>query len=557
MDNSTVEAFARLYRGFDKKSGRYQQKGLVEGKQKIDGKAWTTDGAPTLDDFARHLSGKMPSIGVVPLRDDDTCNFGALDIDVYDLDLEALAKKIKDMPLFLTRSKSSGAHLWLFVENAIPAKDMIAALQNYAGALGFAGCEIFPKQSTRGGEEDIGNWINLPFFGDTRTALIYDSKQDKCIDLNLDQFLKIVSLYNQGTVEEILSHSKRAAKREKRTATAPLFSDGPPCNVSALLRHADGDLDLEGSRNHFMFNLGVYLTRRFETMDEVADVLNQINRGQFVLEHVRAKGEAPELVKIPAIGLPDKEVAGTIMKSLAKKEYNYKCRECPMSNLCQRALCKSRPFGVDKNKADMDFDFGALTKVKADKPYYYLTVGDSRVKFKNIDELTTQKSFINKIAEATNFMMQTMSNSEFAGMINSVLNDEKRIDVEPPQDVNDISDVLLNLQTFFLEYKTDRIEDISRKRVYHDDENKQFVFRLTFFQNYLKRNNVEHEKIGLAEELERRVGMITIDTQTLKIGDIKLLAQAVPYSVFETAGFAPREMPKEEEKKLEEKEFDL
>jgi len=557
VDHATVEAFAKLYRGFEKKHGEYREDPPVEGKAKLGGRASTVDGDATIADFTRHLAGNMPSIGAVPLRMDDTAVFGAIDVDDYDLDLEALAQKIKDLPLFLTRSKSSGAHLWLFVEQGIPAKDMIAALQNYAGLLGFAkDIEIFPKQSTRGGPEDIGNWINLPYFGNTRTALVYDSKQDKCVELSLEQFVELASKYNKATAEEILSHSRMAESRAKRDSNAPLFSDGPPCNVSAMRKFAAGELDLEGSRSHFLFNLAVYLSRRFETKEEVGSILNSIDNGTFVLEYVTRKGQDNKLIKIPAVGLGAKEIENTILKSVFKKDYNYKCRENPMCNLCQRALCKSRTFGVDRDKADDDLEFGALTKVLQDVPYYYLSVGDKRVKFKDVDELNNQQAFRNRILEASNYSMPPRSGPEFAAMIGRLVADGSRIDVLPLQDGNTISDILIELETYIKEYKTDRLEEVKRKRVFHDFENQIFVFQLIHFKGYLRRNKIEFSPQFLADELKKHVGMMTIDYAGQQIGSLQLDAQSVPMSMFSLDAPSERDVPSSTED-LEEKEMPL
>ena len=63
------------------------------------------------------------------------------------------------------RSKSGGAHLYLFLKQYEQAAVVREYLLEMAVALGHSGCEIFPKQdkilSDRG---DVGNFINLPYF---------------------------------------------------------------------------------------------------------------------------------------------------------------------------------------------------------------------------------------------------------------------------------------------------------------------------------------------------------------------------------------------------------
>ena len=60
-----------------------------------------------------------------------------------------LSKRVKgfSFPLVTFRSKSGGAHLFLFAKEFIPASLMQSKLKAMADALGYAGSEIFPKQT--------------------------------------------------------------------------------------------------------------------------------------------------------------------------------------------------------------------------------------------------------------------------------------------------------------------------------------------------------------------------------------------------------------------------
>src|SRR5690606_4115987 len=158
-----AERFAALFRGNDRSHGFFYPSngGMETVKKKI-----------TMSDFERHLSGKV-GVGVVPIMDDDQCWFGAIDIDAHgdtpDIELDELEEGIRenDLPLVLCRSKSGGAHLYVFMTEPVAAKTMRKVLSNWAGILGHAGVEIFPKQESlpeSGGEKQLGNWINLCYF---------------------------------------------------------------------------------------------------------------------------------------------------------------------------------------------------------------------------------------------------------------------------------------------------------------------------------------------------------------------------------------------------------
>ena len=120
----------------------------------------------TLELMQGHIQGEQ-GVGAIPINEDNKCKWGALDIDIYDLDHNELQARIQrqKLPLLHCRSKSGGAHLYLFLEEYEQAKVVREYLLEMAVALGNSGCEIFPKQdrilSERG---DVGNFINLPYF---------------------------------------------------------------------------------------------------------------------------------------------------------------------------------------------------------------------------------------------------------------------------------------------------------------------------------------------------------------------------------------------------------
>ena len=102
---------------------------------------------------------------------------GCIDIDEYDLDHLSLIKSIRDLklPVIVCRSKSGGAHVFLFTKENIPASLMQSKLKQMALVLGYEGSEIFPKQTEilveRG---DTGNFFKLTLpQSNERTTLCY------------------------------------------------------------------------------------------------------------------------------------------------------------------------------------------------------------------------------------------------------------------------------------------------------------------------------------------------------------------------------------------------
>jgi len=172
-----------LFRGNERSYGRYYLNNKMETVK---------DQVPTVSDFELHLTGKQ-GIGVVPVMDDDMCYFGAIDIDAHgdlpDIDLSDLEKRVRenDLPLSVCRSKSGGAHLYLFCAEPLKASLVRTALSKWAQVLGYGGCEIFPTQRTlftsNDGTRAFGNWINLCYF-DTEKTKRYSVEGGKQIPLD-------------------------------------------------------------------------------------------------------------------------------------------------------------------------------------------------------------------------------------------------------------------------------------------------------------------------------------------------------------------------------------
>ena len=138
-----MKTFSKLFEGRHDAYGQYVTGKKVRGK--LQGKAWTESKLVTKDLYREHLNGKV-GLGIVPLMEDGFCLFGAIDIDDYSLDLNKLESKLKDLPLILCRTKSGGAHLYLFAKEPISAIIFREKLFEFSLALGHSSTEIFPKQ---------------------------------------------------------------------------------------------------------------------------------------------------------------------------------------------------------------------------------------------------------------------------------------------------------------------------------------------------------------------------------------------------------------------------
>src|SRR5690242_13304820 len=88
-EHHTAARFMALFSGLTRCFGQYivpPGTKATDARGKIEGKAETwSKRLLNVNDWEAHLAGER-GLGIVPIRDDDTCLFGAIDIDIYPLD---------------------------------------------------------------------------------------------------------------------------------------------------------------------------------------------------------------------------------------------------------------------------------------------------------------------------------------------------------------------------------------------------------------------------------------------------------------------------------------
>ncbi|MBC40716.1 MAG: hypothetical protein CML19_00565 [Pusillimonas sp.] len=169
--------FMETFAGLDRAYGIYEIHGTKETAKgtKKDGRGRTLQEQLSLVHWQKHLEGEA-SIGVIPITDDETCQWGCIDVDEYPVDIDHLQKLIKDMrlPLVPCMTKSGGVHLFLFTQKPVSAYKFKTKLEEIAAAMGRTGDEIFPKQYQWSRQverhKQTGNWLNMPYFGGTDTT---------------------------------------------------------------------------------------------------------------------------------------------------------------------------------------------------------------------------------------------------------------------------------------------------------------------------------------------------------------------------------------------------
>lgn len=392
---SVAERFYKLFAGLNRAYGRYD---VIPDKTKVKqtGKILTLREPATPEIWKEHLAGKI-GIGIVPITDEGTCRFGAIDIDVYDgIDYKAIAKQVSKLPLIACRTKSGGVHLYLFCMEDVSAELVRGKLMEWAVHLGFSGVEVFPKQTRLAGPNDYGNWINMPYQGGDKTEryAIYKGKQ-----LTTSRFLSIAESL------AVSAEALEAIEIVQDQKVQDHLEGAPPCLQTLAMRGFG-----EGSRNNGLFNLGVYLRKRYE--DQWTEHLDEVN----------------QTFMDPPLG--HKEVQ-QIERSVARKNYQYRCHDQPIVSVCNRQICLTRSYGVGTGaENDPGVVFGGLSKVETDPPVWIWDVDGKRIEL-TTSELKDQNRFQTKCMNELNKWPRAMKPQAWSEMVREKLEHVELIEAPP------------------------------------------------------------------------------------------------------------------------------
>lgn len=468
-----AERMHALFNGLGRAYGVYQLDPPKKGVSKRAGRARTMHGEVNLALWEQHLRGEQ-GLGIVPIRDDGTCAFGAIDIDKYDLDHVALEKSLADigLPVIPCRTKSGGIHVYAFTREPVSAALMRSRLSEWATAIGFGSSEIFPKQDALLNSGDVGNWINMPYFG----ALTAEGTSRWGIFSG-----------QQMTLEGFLTRAEKCRVTEEQLEQLTIpegedFVSGPPC-LQALAR---GGFP-QGVRNKALFNIIVYLKKRFP--DDWQERVQAYN-GKFML---------PEPLKT-------NEVAQTV-KSAARKDYNYKCNDSPIKEVCNRRLCKKREFGVGQGSSgaeDWPFMIDSDAQViLTDPPYWIVTIDGKRVHLTS-EHISSQAAFKKLVINTLHTVPPALKPNIFDEKMNDIM--KRAQPVEVPDDASAAGELRWYLEQFCTVHPQAQTREELLVGKPWTEEGRTY-FRSVDFKKFLQANNFrDMTKVQLYAEL-RELGV--------------------------------------------------
>jgi hypothetical protein len=452
-----IERLQEIFKGLENAYGQTKITNEIRSDGKNEVKSYTIKKPITDTLWEQHVAGVEPALGIVPINEDNECKWGCIDIDTYPFDHLKLIKKIREanLPLIVFRSKSGGAHVFCFTTEFVPAILMRNKLIAMASIIGHSGVEIFPKQNTIKAERgDVGSFLNMPYHGGDRSSrYAFDDEGQPMTMHNFCQFYDEIAISKE---------SLQRLNLNQNTKEETDFPDGPPC-LQTITKQGGVS---EGGRNNFLYNIGVYLKKAYPT--EWESMLENYN----VEKYVKPIMKATEVL--------------LVIKSLQKKDYDYKCKDQPICDFCQDRLCFTRKFG--KSGAP-DVDITGIRMLDSDPPVYFVTADGETIEC-DPDTLHDPDRFsklsmvtINKALLSTNKMMWKKRINKLLAEMDQPLKapDDMRMDV-----------ILQNALVDFLSRNGKAIEDILKRRAYSENGHSWFKFK--DFWRYLLGTKLWNEK---------------------------------------------------------------
>lgn len=435
-------------------------------------------GSYTSDDIKRHLNGELGLV-LSPIDENSTCSFGVIDIDDHKksngkgrsdvkegqsgIDCYEIFNQIQDLdlPLLVCRSKSGGAHLYLFLTEKVPAKLVRKTLKRWAIQLGYGGAEIFPKQDMLINDKETGSLmhgsvVNLPYFRyeDTTRPCINSGKE-----VSLEYFIELANM-------------KRVSPSYLVEHADDMFQDAPPC-IRKMITNKVG----VGERNAALYNIVVFLKKAYpETWKEKAFDCN----AKFIdppLSHAEAK---------------------KTVTSAGRRDYRYKCKEDVCSSRCNSKECVKCKFGIDNDaKGELDFgempEFSSLVKFDQEPPRWQLTVKGKNIVL-STEQILDFRHVRSAVFEKTNEIVSPMKNEKWQVILANLVQNMTIVDTPEEASIKGI------IRTKLFEFinkanlsdtgdDPERLELISMGNpvIAKSNGRRYIVFRGSDFIDYLKR----------------------------------------------------------------------
>jgi hypothetical protein len=346
----------------------------LTGDQKDSGKRnaeyKTVYSAVTAELWQKHLNGEI-IIGVKPELN-DKAKWGCIDVDpssYKDFKSKKFVNIIQEykLPLVPVKSKSGGLHIFLFLKDWSTVKQIREVLDKWNSKF-FMSKEVFPCNKS----------VGMPYHKSERAVEYAYSDNNEA--LLVGGFIE-EAFKKRSSIDDLLKFKTDDYEPEEG------YKEFPPCIQKLLNDKWTGD-----NRNNILFNAAVLEMKKSEGhIDKKAlkEILLERNQQMF------------------AEPLTEKEIVGTVLNSVFKNNYTYKCppKHGYMTPICNKDLCRLRKLGIGAQAPDIIDEFSEVEQIKDMKTTYYtFKYKEIPMTFASID-LIDEKSFRTRMMDYGIFWM--------------------------------------------------------------------------------------------------------------------------------------------------------
>lgn len=415
----------------------------IKGK-KEEGKNYTKVEPITEQQYKEHLEGKQ-GLGIIPIQSNNTCHFAVLDVDVYEKDIiNSYTNFIYEhgLPVVPFNSKSGGLHVYLFLKIPIAVNAVRTYMSRIATLMGLNNkTEVFPKQTTIIAGQ-VGNWINLPYYGLKISRAINKDKKH----MLFETAIKHIKSYQQ-TEQSLMQFFENLS-----------LADAPPCLQHIFLKGQTN------SRNEYLFSLACYYKAKFGDDFEfkISEANNQL--------------------KDP-VGTA--ELQRTVIATHKRKDYTYKCASEPIVSFCNKVICKIAQYGIGGQEIS-NLDFEEFIQYTSDPPYYEWVVNGKALRFYSELEIIQQLRFRSLCFRELHTLPNRVKEIVWTRIVNQAL---ENVIVKKITSEEDISPGTL-FKEFLMEFLEKRApakikQHILLDRVFKDKDLSQYVFKAQNLVSFL------------------------------------------------------------------------
>jgi len=474
-----LKKFKSIFEGSDKAHGVTRKTGEIRADGKNEVVSKTIQRSATDQMWMDHLNGSDPALGIIPIRSNNTCIWGCIDWDVYPLNHKQIAQdlKRKQIPLTVFRSKSGGAHLFLFVKEPVQASMMRNKLKEFAAAIGHARAEIFPKQE-KITQNDVGSFLNLPYHNIKNTVrYAFDFEGNPILEVEqfFDHYDKTVL-----SVEDFKNLKLNDTGEDD-------FLEMPPCLITLLKNGVS-----TGIRNDTLYNVAVYVKKRYHENAKTREEK---------LSYYNTKYFNPPIVP--------SEVT-VIFNSVETREYFYKCKNEPLVSFCNSKVCVTRKFGVGDGEEPQQ-TITSIRKYNSDPPLFFCDIDGQTV---SVDTKTLHDPdhFSMACLEQIGRPQMPMAKMLWRKMLIKLLAEKEETDTKATDDLKIDNQMMEYLEEFINKINGKSINDIQRGVPYTEDGHSWF--KMKDFWRYLIKNkwpDKRYPKNFVVQKLQAEVSLDLIE----------------------------------------------